>query len=76
MNKKTKTLNSNRIQIQNVLIKDLYVVELLIFYKFIIKMSKKNNHHIKRRLLDYAIRKENEVIQKREIRKRRREIKK
>jgi hypothetical protein len=39
-------------------------------------MSKKNNHHIKRRLLDYAIRRENEVIQKREIRIRRRDLKK
>ena len=41
MNKKTKTLNSSRMQIQNALIKDLYVVELLIFYKFIIKNVQK-----------------------------------
>ncbi len=41
MNKKTKILNSSRIQIQNEQIQDLYVVEILIFYKFIIKYVQK-----------------------------------
>ena len=41
MNKKIKILNCNKIQIQNALIKDLYVAELLIFYKFIIKNVQK-----------------------------------